>query len=81
MQPDADGLLHSGQNMCLVESIGAQWLDTGKRGSLYAVNLEPDPEEVAHSVHVWEHSSKRFIICVYPRPSGVPMQQSPGPSG
>jgi len=42
-----------------VETIGAHWLDTGKHGSLYAVNLAPDPEGVAHYVHVRDHSSER----------------------
>jgi hypothetical protein len=42
-----------------VETIGAHWLDTGKHGSLYAINLEPDPEGVAHYVHVRDHSSER----------------------
>lgn len=42
-----------------VETIGAQWLDTGKHGNLYAVNLEPDPEGVAHYVHVRDPSSER----------------------
>ncbi|HEX7736933.1 MAG TPA: hypothetical protein VF458_18955 [Ktedonobacteraceae bacterium] len=40
-----------------VETIGAQWLETGKYGSLYAVDLAPDPEEVAHYVHVQDSSS------------------------
>jgi uncharacterized membrane protein YcjF (UPF0283 family) len=42
-----------------VETIGAHWLDTGKYGSLYAVDLAPDPEEVAHYVHVQDSSSAR----------------------
>jgi hypothetical protein len=42
-----------------VETIGAGWLDTGKYGSLYAVDLAPDPEEVAHYVHVQDSSSAR----------------------
>jgi hypothetical protein len=42
-----------------VETIGAQWLDTGKYGSLYAVDLAPDPEAVAHYVHVQDSSSER----------------------
>jgi hypothetical protein len=42
-----------------VETIGAQWLETGKYGSLYAIDLAPDPEEVAHYVHVQDSSSAR----------------------
>jgi hypothetical protein len=43
----------------VVEAIGAQLLDTGQRGVLFAVDLSPDPEGVAHYVRVRDSSTER----------------------
>lgn len=42
-----------------VEQVGATCIDTGARGSLYAVDLGDDPEEIAHYVYVRDSSTDR----------------------
>jgi len=42
-----------------VETVGAQVLDTGERGTLVAVDLGMDPEGVAHYVHMRDSSTER----------------------